>query len=244
MTRNLSVLGEILMVWLTQLLNFTDSLAAHWIALLTGGAGVLALGLWERKRRRAIRFPQYVAFAIAAIIPAAYLSWSDEYQLREKAETQIALYNNAQTQRQRFIEEHLSQFYVEAQALLNERITPDEFPNWAGREGEFGRRAASWIQENMGNTAMMKFQDMNGPSYDFAGLTVAPRHTGALNWLNKASANLQVLMHNPAWDGHAPQMPPPRSWSDSRGSHSALSGKSLPLTSPQLAAKARGSLSV
>jgi|307.fasta_scaffold112794_3 hypothetical protein len=86
------------MNWFSQLLNFAESLTAHWIALLTGGAAILALGFWERKRRRPITFPQYVSFAIAAIIPAAYLSWLDEHQSREKAETVIASYNNAVAQ--------------------------------------------------------------------------------------------------------------------------------------------------
>jgi|307.fasta_scaffold112794_2 hypothetical protein len=109
--------------------------------------------------------------------------------------------------RQRFLDENFAQFYIEAQALLHENITPDDLPNWARREGEFAHRATSWIQDNMGSAAMMKFQDMNGPSYDFASFSVTPQHTGALNWLNKVSINLQALMHNPTWDAHAPKMP-------------------------------------
>lgn len=34
--------------WLTQLPSFVGSLCSHWVVLLTGGVGVLALGFWER----------------------------------------------------------------------------------------------------------------------------------------------------------------------------------------------------
>jgi hypothetical protein len=82
------------MEWLTRLPNFVGSLFVHWVALLTGGTGVLVLAFWER-RLRPITFPQYVALAITAIIPAAYLSWLDEHELRAKAEAQIASFNNS-----------------------------------------------------------------------------------------------------------------------------------------------------
>jgi hypothetical protein len=80
--------------WLTQLPSFIGSLWSHWVVLLTGGVGVLALGFWERQYRQIV-FSQYVALTIAAIIPAAYLSWLDEHQSQVQAEAQLASYNNA-----------------------------------------------------------------------------------------------------------------------------------------------------
>jgi hypothetical protein len=88
--------------WLTQLSEFVGGLFAHWVGLLTGGVGVLLLGLWERKRRP-ITSPAYFALAIAAVLPAAYLSWLDEHQLRLNAEARIAGMANAATEKPRFV---------------------------------------------------------------------------------------------------------------------------------------------
>jgi hypothetical protein len=147
-----------------------------------------------------------LALAIAAIIPAAYLSWLDEHESRVKVATQIALFNNSVVQRRLFVGDALSTFYIEAQALYHEKITEGDFPDWARREGQFADRAKSWIQENMGRAALMKFQDMDGPSYAFAS-TAGDQHSDALNWLNRVSANLQALMHDPTWDAEAPKLP-------------------------------------
>jgi hypothetical protein len=101
----------------------------------------------------------------------------------------------------------LNGFYSQAQALLHEKIAAADFSDWARREGEFAHRATSWIQTNMGGAALAKFQDMNGPSYDFAPLATSAEHAGALNWLNKVLANLQELRRDPGWDANAPSKP-------------------------------------
>jgi hypothetical protein len=62
------------------------TLLDHWLALLTGGGIVFALGLWERKRVKNISFPGYVALIATATLPASYLSWLDEHELRVKAD--------------------------------------------------------------------------------------------------------------------------------------------------------------
>jgi hypothetical protein len=192
--------------WLTQLPSFVGSLWSHWVVLLTGGVTVLALGFWERQYRQ-IGFSQYLALTIAAIIPAAYLSWIDEHQSRVQAEAQLASYNNAAALRQRFIDENLAKVYAGTQSFLHEKITADNFSDWSDRVNAFADGAGSWIQETMGNAAMMKFQDMNGPRTDFAGITISPEHTDVLNWLSKVSINLQAMMHNPMWDAGAPKPP-------------------------------------
>ena len=130
---------------------------------------MVLLGFWEHKRGQ-LAFPHYVALGIAFIIPAAYLSWLDEHQIRIKPKSRIETYGDANNRRRDVVRSTLLRFYNEAQSLLWEKISTNNFPDWAQREGTFGERAGQWITQNMGDAARAKFEDMSGSGSDLMGL--------------------------------------------------------------------------
>jgi hypothetical protein len=174
------------------------------LALLTGGIGVVLLGLWERKHGQ-LTFRHYVALVIIALLPAAYQSWFDEHQLRTDAERKIETFDNRMNQRRELVRSTLRRFYNEAQSLLWEKVTADSFADWGQREIHFGEQAGQWITKNMGEASRAKFEDMSGLGLNFDG-SLSSQHLQARNWLNKVSRNLQDLQR-PEWDGNAPRKP-------------------------------------
>jgi hypothetical protein len=140
---------------------------------------------------------------------AVYGLWKDENAGRLRAECLLAQSHDAREQRKAVIEKNLQGFYARAQELLHRRITPDQFPTWASEEGHLAQEMINWVKSNMGVPAAARLQDMNGPAYDFSGMSsINATYVQALNWLNKVSANLGVLQEQPEWDSFKPSAPP------------------------------------
>ncbi|HLL26339.1 MAG TPA: hypothetical protein VKT73_01635 [Xanthobacteraceae bacterium] len=161
-----------------------DSAAAH--AGITSGKTALVI---------------LVALLCARFPFAIYSLWDDEHSGRLRAECLLAQANDGQSQRKAFIGQNLQGFYAKTQELMHRKITPDQFPAWAVEEGRLASEMAGWVNSNMGAPAVARLQDMDGPSYDFSGMpSISAEYVGALNWLNKVSANLQILQRQPEWD--------------------------------------------
>jgi hypothetical protein len=183
--------------------TFLFAVASHWVATMSGAIalGAALIQYWRNKRLSPVT---WVAVGLACLFVASYQAWRDQNSAKVTALCQVGRYHHAQSERRKFITKNINDFYTQAQELIHRHVTVDTLPGWETDEAVFAGQMGEWFRKNMGPAAAAKAVDMNGPSYDFSPVAINQAHVGALNWLNKVSANLTALASNPEWDALAP----------------------------------------
>jgi hypothetical protein len=173
-------------------------------------SGIVAItaGLVQYFRRAKFNPLAWVAIGICCLFIACYQAWLDENTLRTTAECQVRRLHSTRDERREFIKNNLAPFFTKAHQFLDRGtgINPNDSAQLIIEIRNFYSDVVDWIKNNMGDLAVAKLKDTNGPVYDFV-----PRDNVELyywlNALNKISNNLTVLIQQIEWDKFTPDVP-------------------------------------
>jgi len=75
------------MEFMSEILQFIVSVLHHWQVLLTGGIVIAALTIYERYKKKALRWQTYFRLIVGFLIVAMFLAWRDEHQISQNLKT-------------------------------------------------------------------------------------------------------------------------------------------------------------
>ena len=125
------------MIW-----RFICAVFRHWVSLMTGGAIVLALVLYERITGTEVALSIYWAIAAFTVLAATFMAWRDEHVGRETVQKQLD-----DREKRRAIRLELANLMSEGQVLvqsfgsLRGRPTEEQAQQWAERVEQYLRAA-------------------------------------------------------------------------------------------------------
>jgi hypothetical protein len=186
--------------------SFLSAVASNWGTLVTGGALIGMLGVFERWRNRPLSWRAYRWIAAGAVFVACYFSWLAEHDARNVTERDLKAAQDKSTDRQlsniKLVQ--LQKFYGEAgpiiEANLPKDISTEDFEKWVTTAQAWADTTANWIDENLGPAAVARFTDRSGAlTFSYSG-AANPKHEAMINGLTQLRKNLATIIESRAWD--------------------------------------------
>jgi hypothetical protein len=170
--------------------DFVLSILAHWGALMTGGAIIAFLGLWERWRSKPLSWALYKWIAVLFVLFAVFLAWNDEHS------KVIAL-----TKRDP-IKQQLRMFYAEGEKLAEGPPSREQgaYKKYQADIRAWQAKVVKWLDEDMALGASSKFKEYRThlPTGGYEGAD--QQEIWDRNYISALCANLDEMIKSDAWD--------------------------------------------
>ena len=182
-------MGSQISVW-----SFAQAFRGQWFAAMSGGFSVpfTALAVFlDNKYQQTI----FGCLAFGAVWYAAYTIWKIE---REKVVALEASNDRSATKSQ------LQSFYASGSEIVNRKIpvnvSEQDWDVYVGEANRWVSGTRAWIQNNLGSSAVAKFQATNMSAMIGSGNGIHDKHDNLLTNMNKFMENLGVLIELDSYD--------------------------------------------